>query len=35
MILVTSREKPMIRAAKGTVNKKATVKLYEKEIDDL
>jgi len=35
MILVTRSEKPMLRAGKGTVNKKATVKLYEEEIDTL
>jgi len=35
MILVTHRNKPMLRAGKGTVNKKATVKLYEDEINAL
>ncbi|KAG1870691.1 putative aminoadipate reductase [Suillus subalutaceus] len=35
MILVTRSDKPMPRAGKGTVNKKATVKLYEEEIDAL
>jgi thioester reductase-like protein/acyl-CoA synthetase (AMP-forming)/AMP-acid ligase II len=35
MILVTRSDKPMLRAGKGTVNKKATVKLYEEEIDTL
>ncbi|EIW76878.1 acetyl-CoA synthetase-like protein [Coniophora puteana RWD-64-598 SS2] len=35
MILVTNPDKPMLRAGKGTVNKKATIKLYESEIDDL
>ena len=35
MILVTSKEKPMLRAGKGTVIKKATMKLYESEIDAL
>ncbi|OAX31791.1 putative aminoadipate reductase [Rhizopogon vinicolor AM-OR11-026] len=35
MILVTSREKPMLRVGKGTVNRKATVKLYEEEINTL
>jgi hypothetical protein len=35
MVLVTSREKPMLRAGKGTVMKKATVKLYEEEINSL
>ena len=35
MILVTSTDKPMLRAGKGTVTKKATIKLYESEIDAL
>jgi hypothetical protein len=35
MILVTARDKPMLRVGKGTVSKKGTVKLYEKEIDAL
>ncbi|KAI6125333.1 putative nonribosomal peptide synthetase [Pisolithus croceorrhizus] len=35
MILVTSRDKPMTRAGKGTVTKKATISLYESEIDAL
>ncbi|EIW76887.1 acetyl-CoA synthetase-like protein [Coniophora puteana RWD-64-598 SS2] len=35
MVLVTSPDKPMLRAAKGTVNKKATIKLYQSEIDQL
>ncbi|KAI6117048.1 hypothetical protein EDD16DRAFT_1708011 [Pisolithus croceorrhizus] len=35
MILVTSRDKPMSRAGKGTVTKKATMSLYESEIDAL
>ncbi|KAG2361463.1 putative aminoadipate reductase [Suillus spraguei] len=35
MILVTRSEKPMPRAAKGTVNKKATLKLYEEAINVL
>jgi len=35
MILVTSTDKPMLRAGKGTVMKKATIKLYEPEIDAL
>ncbi|KAG1733502.1 putative aminoadipate reductase [Suillus lakei] len=35
MILVTRSEKLMLRAGKGTVIKKATVKLYEEEIDAL
>ncbi|KAG1905243.1 putative aminoadipate reductase [Suillus fuscotomentosus] len=33
MILVTRSEKPMLRAGKGTVTKKATIKLYEEEIN--
>ncbi|KAG0691850.1 putative aminoadipate reductase [Suillus ampliporus] len=35
MVLVTRSEKPMLRAGKGTVTKKATVKLYEEEINAL
>ncbi|KAG1835183.1 putative aminoadipate reductase [Suillus variegatus] len=35
MILVTHSKKPMPRAAKGTVNKKLSVKLYEEEINAL
>ena len=35
MILVTHRDKSMLRTGKGTVNKKATVKLYEDEINAL
>jgi hypothetical protein len=35
MILVTSREKPIVRTGKGTVSKKATVNLYEEEINAL
>ncbi|KAH7882112.1 putative aminoadipate reductase [Phlebopus sp. FC_14] len=35
MILLTSQDKPMRRAGKGTVMKKATMKLYETEIDAL
>ncbi|KAG2364532.1 putative aminoadipate reductase [Suillus spraguei] len=35
MILVNRSEKPMLRVGKGTVNKKATIKLYEEEINDL
>ncbi|KIO03672.1 hypothetical protein M404DRAFT_1001160 [Pisolithus tinctorius Marx 270] len=35
MILVTSKDKPMLRASKGTVTKKATLSLYESEIDAL
>ena len=35
MILVTSKEKPMLRTGKGTVMKKATMKSYESEIDAL
>jgi hypothetical protein len=33
MVLVTRAEKPMLRTGKGTVMKKATLKLYEEEID--
>ncbi|KAG2050383.1 putative aminoadipate reductase [Suillus hirtellus] len=33
MILVTRSGKPMLRAGKGTVTKKATMKLYEEEIN--
>lgn len=32
MILITRQEKPLPRAAKGTVNRKAAIKLYEDEI---
>lgn len=35
MILITKRDKPMARAGKGTVQKKATLKVYESEIDAL
>ena len=35
MILITSADKPMIRAAKGTVQRKATLKAYETEINAL
>ena len=35
MTLVTSADKPMLRAGKGTVTKKATINLYEPEIDAL
>ncbi|KAL4077419.1 putative nonribosomal peptide synthetase, partial [Scleroderma citrinum] len=35
MILVTSTDKPMLRAGKGTVTKKATISLYEPEINAL
>ncbi|KAI6017887.1 putative aminoadipate reductase [Pisolithus marmoratus] len=35
MILVTSRDKPMLRTGKGTVTKKATLSLYESEINAL
>ncbi|KAF8838098.1 putative aminoadipate reductase [Paxillus ammoniavirescens] len=35
MILVTSKDKPMPRAGNGTVMKKATVKLYESDIEAL
>jgi nucleoside-diphosphate-sugar epimerase len=35
MILITSKEKPMLRAPKGTVQRKATVNAYEAEINAL
>ncbi|KAF8121589.1 acetyl-CoA synthetase-like protein [Boletus edulis] len=35
MILITSENKPMLRAAKGTVQRKATLKAYETEINTL
>ncbi|KIJ18039.1 hypothetical protein PAXINDRAFT_97557 [Paxillus involutus ATCC 200175] len=35
MILVTSKDKPMPRTGNGTVTKKATIKLYEPEIEAL
>jgi thioester reductase-like protein len=35
MILVTSKDKPMMRAGKGTVMKKATMTQYESEIEAL
>lgn len=35
MILVTHPEKPMLRAAKRTVRKKATIALYASEIEAL
>ncbi|KAJ7688597.1 hypothetical protein B0H17DRAFT_1160269 [Mycena rosella] len=35
MILVTGSSKPMVRAPKGTVSKKATVALYKEEIEAL
>ncbi|KAF9223042.1 putative aminoadipate reductase [Gyrodon lividus] len=35
MILITDRGKPMLRTPKGTVQKTATVKAYETEIDAL
>lgn len=35
MILVANPKKPMQRAGKGTVIRKATMKLYEAEIDAL
>ncbi|KAG2046459.1 hypothetical protein BDR06DRAFT_1037076 [Suillus hirtellus] len=35
MILVTHSQKPMLRTGKGTIIKKATVKLYEEEINAL
>ncbi|KIJ58231.1 hypothetical protein HYDPIDRAFT_34379 [Hydnomerulius pinastri MD-312] len=35
MILIANRDKPMSRAGKGTVQKKATISNYESEIDAL
>ncbi|KAJ7443002.1 putative aminoadipate reductase [Mycena latifolia] len=35
MILVTDPDRPMARAPKGTVNKKATIALYKEEIEAL
>ncbi|KAF9238231.1 putative nonribosomal peptide synthetase, partial [Melanogaster broomeanus] len=35
MILITGHDKPMLRTPKGTVQKKATVKAYQSEIDAL
>jgi hypothetical protein len=35
MVLVTSPNKPLPRAAKGTIQKKAAVKLYNEEIQAL
>jgi hypothetical protein len=35
MILIGSNDKPFPRAAKGTVNKAASMKLYEKEIGEV
>jgi long-subunit acyl-CoA synthetase (AMP-forming) len=35
MILVSSSDKPLPRTGKGNVQKKAALKLYEKEIDTL
>ncbi|KAI6042367.1 male sterility protein-domain-containing protein, partial [Pisolithus marmoratus] len=35
MILVASRDRPMLRTAKDTVTKKATLRMYESEIDAL
>ncbi|KAJ7626112.1 acetyl-CoA synthetase-like protein [Roridomyces roridus] len=35
MILPTSSDKPMVRAPKGTVSKKATIAMYEEEIEAL
>ncbi|KAL8893579.1 MAG: hypothetical protein Q9192_005129 [Flavoplaca navasiana] len=34
-ILVTSPEKPMLRASKGTVQRKSTLRLYERELETL
>ena len=35
MILITSEDKPMLRAPKGTVQRKATLNAYEPEINAL
>ncbi|KAJ7236044.1 hypothetical protein B0H12DRAFT_1256714 [Mycena haematopus] len=35
MILVTQPEKPLVRASKGTVSKKASIVLYDQEIEEL
>ncbi|KAF5349777.1 hypothetical protein D9758_010224 [Tetrapyrgos nigripes] len=35
MILIASNDKPLPRAAKGTVNRAASLKLYEREIEDI
>jgi hypothetical protein len=35
MILITSVDKPMLRAAKGTVQRKATLNAYEADISAL
>ena len=35
MIIVASEDKPLPRVAKGTVAKKASLKLYKAEIDTL
>ena len=35
MILIAKRDKPFIRAAKGSIIRKQTIKAYEKEIDTL
>ena len=35
MILLTSNDKPMLRAPKGTVQRKATFKAYDAEINAL
>lgn len=35
MIIVTDASKPFIRAGKGTVIRKHSLSLYEREIDDL
>jgi hypothetical protein len=34
MIVIASNDKPLPRAAKGSVNKAASLMLYEKEIED-
>ena len=35
MILITREDKPMLRAPKGTVQRKATLNAYEPEINAL
>lgn len=35
MIIVTRPDKPMLRSPKGTLMRKATLNIYEQEIDDL
>jgi hypothetical protein len=35
MVLLTHPERPMVRTHKGTVTKKSTLTLYEREIEEL